>query len=86
MPDVETYSFSHKELLQLMIEASNVHEGEWQLQVNFGFTAGNFGPSENDVLPGAIAVISQIGITRAKADAPKSLVLDAAKVNPRRPT
>jgi hypothetical protein len=83
MPDIETYSFSHKELLELLIKASDVHEGQWQLQLSFGFTAGNFGPNDDNVLPGAISVVSGVGITKAKADSPKALVLDAAKVNPR---
>ncbi|TIR28285.1 MAG: hypothetical protein E5X07_22660 [Mesorhizobium sp.] len=86
MPEIETYSFSHKELLELLIKASNVHDGEWQLLVHFTFTAGNFGPNEEGMLPGAIAAVSQIGITRAKPESPKGLVSDAAKVNPRRST
>lgn len=84
MPDIETYAFSHKELLELLIKASDVHEGEWQLQFNFGFTAGNFGPEDRLMLPGALAMVNQVGMTRAKPDSPKALVLDAAKVNPRR--
>lgn len=83
MPDIETYTFSHKELLELLIKASNVHQGEWQLTMNFSFTAGNFGPNEETVLPGSIAAVSHVGMTRAKPESPKALVLDAAKVNPR---
>ncbi len=82
MPDIETYSFSNKELLEVLIKASNVHVGEWQLQINFSFTAGNFGPDEESVMPGAVAAVNQIGITRAKPGSPKGLVLDASKVNP----
>jgi hypothetical protein len=83
MPDVETYSFSHKELLEILIKASNIHEGEWMLQIVFSFTAGNFGSTEENMLPGAVSVVNHVGITRPKPDSPKSLVLDAAKVNPR---
>ena len=82
----ETYSFTHKELLGLLIKASNVHEGEWQLQLTFSFTAGNFGPDEESMMPGSVAVVNQVSITRAKPESPKSLVLDASKVNACRPT
>jgi len=82
MPEVETYAFNHKELLELLIKASNVHDGEWQLQFTFSFTAGNFGPNEESIFPGSITMVNQVGMTRAKPDSPKALVLDAAKVNP----
>ena len=83
MPEVSSYSFSHKELLEALIKASKIHEGEWMLQFNFGFTAGNFGPNEDSVSPGAISVVNHVGIIRAPENAPRSLVVDAAKINPR---
>jgi hypothetical protein len=82
MPEVQTYSFNHKELLEILIRASNIHEGTWMLQMNFGFTAGNFGPNDENVLPGIVSVVNNIGITRAPENAPKALVVDAAEVNP----
>jgi hypothetical protein len=82
MPEVQTYSFSHKELLEILVKASGIHEGSWMLQMNFGFTAGNFGPSDENILPGAVSVVSHVGITRAPENAPKGLVVDAAEVNP----
>lgn len=82
MPEVETYSFTHQELLELMVKASDVHEGEWMLNINFGFLAGNFGPNDN-IVPGGVVGVHQIGITKAKEGAPKSLVINAAKVNPK---
>lgn len=82
MPDVETYRFSHKELVETLIKASGVHDGKWMLQINFGFSAGNMGPDEESVSPASIALVNNIGITRAKEDSPKSLVVDASEVNP----
>lgn len=77
MPDIETYTFTHKELTALLVKAAGVKEGKWQLQVNFGFTAGNFGPDDQSVSPGAIAIINHVAITKAKPDAPSALVVDA---------
>lgn len=83
MPEVQTYSFSNKELIELMIKESGVHDGDWMLQITFGFTAGNFGPGEDDIFPGGITIVQQIGITKATAESPKSLTVNAAIVNPR---
>lgn len=82
MPEVNAYTFNHKELLELLIKAAGVHEGEWMLQVNFGFSAANIGQDEESVHPAAIATVNYVGIAKAKQDSPRSLVLDAAKVNP----
>jgi len=82
MPEIETYKFSHKELIELMIKSAGVHEGDWMLQVNFGFTAGNFGPDNENMMPGGAALINHVGITKATRESPKGLVVNAAKVNP----
>lgn len=82
MPEVSTYTFAHKELLELLIRASGVRDGKWMLQVSFGFTAGNFGPDDDNINPGAITILNHVAITRAPQDAPKGLVLDAARLSP----
>lgn len=81
MPEADAYTFTHKELVALLIRRAGVSEGKWMLQVNFGFTAGNFGANEEDVSPGGIMLINKVGITRAKEGAPGSLVVDASEVN-----
>ena len=83
MPEVDTYTFRHKELLELLIKAADVHDGEWMLLVNFGFSAGNFGPDDDNMNPGSFSFINHIGITKAQNGSPRGLVIDAAKVNPR---
>ena len=83
MPVANQYVLSHRELTELIIKASDVHEGKWMLLVNFAFSAGNFGPSEPEVIPGVIAGIQQIGIQRAEdTSTGKVLIVDAAEVNP----
>lgn len=84
MPEVNQYVLKHRELVELIIKASDVHDGTWYLMVNFGFTAGNFGPSKDDLAPGAAIVISQIGIQRANSGVVPEMTVDAAKVNPRK--
>src|SRR5690606_35801655 len=52
MPEASQYTFSHKELLALLVKAAGLHEGKWMLLVTFGFTAGNFaGPDCNHSVP-----------------------------------
>ncbi len=82
MPEIDTYKFNHREILELLVKSAGVHDGEWVLQVNFGFTAGNFGSDEDNSVPGAIVIINNLGITRAKKDSPRNLVINAAEVNP----
>ncbi len=82
MPDVPLYTFDHKELLFMLIKAAGVRDGEWMLQFNFGFTAGNFGPDDDHLNPGAIAFINHVAIAKAGPGAPKGLVINAREVNP----
>lgn len=75
MPEVDSYTFSNRELLALLIKAAGLKEGTWQLQANFGFSAGNFGPDENSVSPGGLVVVNHFGLVRAKPESPRSLVM-----------
>lgn len=82
MPEVNSYVFKHKELLELMIKKAGVHEGKWALAVNFGFGAANMGPNPEEMSPGAFVAVTSIGIQLAPPDAPPALTADAAKINP----
>lgn len=82
MPEINQYMFNNKELLELLIKQAHVHDGRWILMANFGFSAGNFGLTANQLAPGVAIVINQMGIQRAQADTPKEMWLDAAVVNP----
>jgi hypothetical protein len=82
MPEANQYTFQKKELLELLIKQAGVHTGKWILLANFGFTAGNFGPTDDTLAPGAAVVINHIGIQRAGPETPEAMTLDAAKVNP----
>jgi hypothetical protein len=82
MPEVDSYKFSHKELLELLIREAGVNEGEWMLRVSFGLSAGNFGPDDEHINPGAIVLINDVGITRATPNSPRALMMDASKIKP----
>ena len=82
MPETSQIDFKHKEILELLIKQAKIHEGRWMLSVSFNFGAGNIGPSVDETNPTAFVSLANIGIAKASSDAPESLVLDAAVVNP----
>jgi hypothetical protein len=82
MPEVSQITFSHKELLELLVKKAQLHEGKWMLLFNFSFAAANFGPKPEEMLPGAVAAVASVGLQKAPPDAPSGLVIDAAVANP----
>jgi hypothetical protein len=82
MPETSQIDFKHKEILELLIKQAKIHEGRWMLSVSFNFGAGNAGPSAEETNPTAFVSLANIGIAKASSEAPESLVLDAAVVNP----
>jgi hypothetical protein len=82
MPEVNQYTFSHKEIVELMIKKIGLHEGRWMLQITFGFAALNGGPSPEQAMPSGVVGVQTIGLIRAQPESPASLTVDAAEVNP----
>jgi hypothetical protein len=84
MPAANQFTWTHKELITLMVKAMGIHEGRWMLLMSYGMSPGNFGPSDDQISPGMIVTVTGIGIQREApgAAAPSSLVVDAAEVNP----
>jgi hypothetical protein len=81
MPEIKMIALSHKEVTEALIKYQGLHEGIWQLYVEFGIAAANvaFGAEEN--FPSAIVPIKKIGLHRVEKETP--LALDAAKINPK---
>lgn len=82
MPEINSYTFKHKEVLESLIKRAGLHEGRWQLTMTFGLAAANMGPTPEDVVPGAAVAVTGLGLQRAQADSPEALTLDAGVVNP----
>ena len=80
MADATQYIFSHKELLTLLVKHQGLHEGKWQLVINFGFGAANAGPSPSELNPTAMIQIGGVGIQRTNEV--NGVSVDAAEVNP----
>lgn len=87
MADVNQYTVPHRELLELIIKHLDIHDGQWNLMLGLGVGSGNFGPAPDQTFPGVMVTVNQIGIQRigpGVTQGPGSIVVDAAKVNPRK--
>jgi hypothetical protein len=82
MPEANQYVFTHKELVEMMIKKTGLHEGKWILQATFTFAAINGGPSPDQLIPTAIVGLQSVGLQKALPGAPPSLTVDAAEANP----
>lgn len=80
MPEFTNLVFSHKEIVTALIKSQNIHEGIWGLYVEFGISAANVGPNQEDIQPAAIVPILKIGIQQFKSLT--NISVDAAEVNP----
>jgi hypothetical protein len=82
MPEANQIMFTHRERLELLVRQAGVHEGKWAIMANFGFSPGNFGPAPDQMAPGTVVVVLQMGIQRATAGTPEPMTVDAAVINP----
>ena len=78
---VTRFTFSHKELVEVLIKHQGLHEGLWMLYVEFGLGAVNAGPTDDEILPTAVVPIQKIGLQKGEKE--NNLTVDAAKVNPK---
>ena len=85
MDETKTIKLTHKEITLALIKHQNIHEGIWQLYVEFGISAGNIPMSDESqelrLCPAAIVPIMKIGLIMVDKESP--LALDASKVNPK---
>jgi hypothetical protein len=81
----ETKKLTHREVTLALIKHQNLHEGIWQLYIEFGIGAANMPISEENeenlrLCPTAIVPVKTIGLLKVDKEGP--LALDASKVNP----
>lgn len=75
-------AYSTNELINLMLKNEGIHEGNWILSVNFGFSAMSIRNSDDarEVNPSGVVSVHRIGLLRVNAPLP--FAVDAAVVNP----
>lgn len=74
------FYYDIKELVAMFLKDAEIHEGLWMIQAQFVMAGGNFGPSENEILPGALVGVQKVGVKRVQEKGP--MVFDAAELNP----
>ena len=82
MAEANQVLLDHKELLELLIKHTDIHEGKWILMASFGMAPGNYGPTPEQTVPGIAIAVQTMGIQRAGNDTPAAMILDASVVNP----
>lgn len=69
-----------RELTAALVKHYGLHEGLYDLYLEYQFAFGNFGPSPGAVVPSAVFGISKMGVTKVTQTGP--LTVDASEVNP----
>lgn len=73
-----------RDVIALLIKHYGLHDGNYDLLLEYQFGAGAFGPTPETVNPGVMIGIARLGLTRAEQVGP--LTVDAGAVNPLLPT
>lgn len=64
MPESTQFTYTHKEIVELLVKKAGLKEGKWQLVVTFGFGAANLGPDDKNLSPAGMVAVTNIGIQR----------------------
>jgi hypothetical protein len=83
MATVTQYTFGLKEVTEILIKSSGIHEGKWMLAIEFGVNVGMLGMSQASARPGVMVLANNLMLAVADPGAPADLIVDAAEVNPR---
>ncbi len=75
------HSLNIKELTELLIKTNGIHEGKFELSVEFQIGVGGVGPSPEMVVPGAMVGVNRVGLTQSIVEGPNTV--DASLVNPK---
>ncbi len=71
---------SLRELTELLVKHYGIHEGKYDLLMEFQIGTGMFGPTPEATLPSAFVGISKIGLMPTSVES--ATTVDAAIVNP----
>ncbi|MBL8484646.1 MAG: hypothetical protein JNJ60_20790 [Rhodocyclaceae bacterium] len=79
-PNVVDQPLSLLDLTRTLIGHYGVHEGHYELMIEFLVGTGKFGPTPEQVSPGSVVSISRIGLLKVTQPTPQSV--DAATCAP----
>ena len=74
--------FSLIELTEILIKNQGLHEGLYNLSVQFQIAVGAVGPPPELICPGAMIGVSRIGLSKTEDEKKNIHTVNAAEVNP----
>jgi hypothetical protein len=74
--------FSLVELTELLVKHQKLHDGLYNLSLEFQLAVGAVGPTPELICPGAMIGVSRIGLSKTEKEKVNIHTIDAAKVNP----
>lgn len=74
--------FTLTELTEILVKHQGLHEGLYNLSLEFQLAVGAVGPTPELICPGAMIGVSRIGLSKTEKEKANIHTVDAAKVNP----
>lgn len=74
--------FSLVELTEILIKSQGLHDGLYNLSVQFQMAVGAVGPSPELICPGAMLGVSRLGLAKTEEKKENIHTVNAAEVNP----
>jgi len=74
--------FSLMELTEILIKSQGLHEGLYNLSIQFQIGVGAIGPSPESICPGAMVGVSRVGLSKTEETKKNIHTVNAAEVNP----
>ena len=81
-PQEINFQLELKEITTLIVKHHDLHEGLYDLALEFQIAVGAVGPDPSSVVPGAAVGVRRIGIIRSEK--PGLSTVDAAEINPQK--
>ena len=81
-PSNRIANFSLIELTEILVKHKGLHEGLYNLSLEFQLAVGAVGPTPELICPGAMIGVSRIGLSKTEKEKTNIHTVDAAKVNP----
>lgn len=83
LPKVVAPVLSLRELTELLVKHYGIHEGKYDLLMEFQIGTGMFGPTPDATLPSVLMGVSKIGLMPTSVET--ATTVDAAIINPEKP-
>lgn len=73
---------SLRQMTEVLIKHLDLHDGLYNLLIEFQIGVGAVGPAPESVLPGAMFGVSRIGLSKTNPDKKNIHSVDASEINP----